>query len=272
MVVFKDVKRESVLKLLKFGFLKVEVKTVYEDLRLKKNDVSLVFYYSKKLLVQGKREQVEKITKELHQLGIGEETKSKPFRKETGWIIGSDETLKGDTFGGLVVAAVKANKEIREKLTELGVVDSKALRDSEIIVMAEQIKKLVPCEIKSILPNEYNDHKGNVTELLNKLHKKVAQGLLPGKHVVDKYPGCTVGEIIIEKAESKYVEVAAASILARAAGLRQLDYLSLQAGFRVPKGSTHVKLALHELQERNLNFFEFVKIHFNNVKNFLEKK
>ena len=87
--------------------------------------------------------------------------------------------------------------------------------------------------------------------------------------MVDKYPGCAVGDVAEEKAESKYVEVAAASVLARAAALKQLDYLSLQAGFTLPKGSTHVKLALHELQERKLEFRKFVKVHFANVKEFL---
>ena len=75
----------------------------------------------------------------------------------------------------------------------------------------------------------------------------------------------------VEKAESKYVEVAAASILARAAALQQLDYLSAQAGFRLPKGSTHVKLALFELKERGLDFRKFTKVDFANVKSFLQE-
>ena len=87
--------------------------------------------------------------------------------------------------------------------------------------------------------------------------------------VVDKYPGCNVGDVQEEKAESKYVEVAAASILAREAALKQLNYLSVQAGFRTPKGSTHVRLALDELKERKLNLKKFVKIGFSNVKEFL---
>jgi len=63
--------------------------------------------------------------------------------------------------------------------------------------------------------------------------------------------------------------VAAASVLARAAALKQLDTLSLRAGFHLPKGSSHVKLALHELKERGLNFNEFVKVDFRNVREFL---
>ena len=73
------------------------------------------------------------------------------------------------------------------------------------------------------------------------------------------------------KAESKYLEVAAASILARATALKQLNYLSIKAGFSLPKGSTHVELALIELKERGLDFNKFVKTGFGNVVKFLQK-
>ena len=267
MVVFQDVKKEDLLKL--SGFIKEETKTVHEELRLKKGEVVLVLYSSGKLLLQGKAEALEKTAKELEKKGLGKRVNAEAFRKEQGWIIGTDESLKGDTFGGLVVAGVKANDELRQKLIELGVADSKTLADKEILVMAERIKQLVPCEVKSILPVEYNEV-GEINKLLNKLHKECADYLFPGKHIVDKYPGCVVGDVQIEKADSKYVEVAAASVLARAAALQQLDYLSSEAGFRLPKGSTHVKLALFELKERGLDFNKFVKIDFGNVREFLK--
>jgi len=267
MVIFQGVKKEDLLKL--SGFSKEETKTVHEELRLKKGEVYFILYSSGKLLLQGKPETVEKAAKELEKKGIGKRVVAEAFRKEQGWIIGTDESLKGDTFGGLVVAGVKANDELRKKLVELGVADSKTLADKEVLQMAEKIKQLAPCEVKSILPTEYNKD-GEVTKMLNKLHQECADYLFPGKHIVDKYPGCTVGEIQLERAESKYVEVAAASVLARAGALQQLDYLSAQAGFRLPKGSTHVKLALFELKERDLDFNKFVKIDFRNVREFLE--
>ncbi len=266
MVVFQNVTKEQLLKLKDFSW--EEPKTVHEELRLRKGEVSFILYSSGKLLLQGKPEAVEKAAKEFEKKGIGERVAAEIFRKEQGWIIGTDESLKGDTFGGLVVAGVKANDELRRKLIELGVADSKTLADQEVLQMAEKIKHLVPCEVKSILPVEYNAQP-EVTKLLNKLHKECADYLFPGKHVVDKYPGCTVGDIQIERAESKYAEVAAASVLARAAALQQLDYLSAQAGFRLPKGSTHVKLALFEMKERGLDFNKFVKVIFRNVKEYL---
>ncbi|HLD39968.1 MAG TPA: hypothetical protein VJB13_02400 [Candidatus Nanoarchaeia archaeon] len=267
MVVFQGVRKEDLQKLK--GFKGERQKTVHEELRLTKGEVSFVLYSSGKLLLQGKPAAIEKAAKELEQHRIGERLVSEAFRKEQGWIIGTDESLKGDTFGGLVVAGVKANEELRQKLVEIGVADSKTLADQEVLLMAEKIKHLAPCEVKSILPEEYN-RSGEITKLLNKLHKECADYLFPGKHVVDKYPGCTVGEIQVEKGESKYVEVAAASVLARAGALQQLDFLSSQAGFRLPKGSTHVNLALFEMKERGLDFKKFVKTTFRNVREFLE--
>ncbi|MBU0470216.1 MAG: hypothetical protein KKA62_06090 [Nanoarchaeota archaeon] len=267
MTVFNDMEIEDVKKLLHKGFVEEEVKTLYEQMRLKKGNVVLIFYNSKKLLLQGKKEEVEEAVNLIKKMGAKEE-KKESFRKETGWIIGTDESLKGDTFGGLVVAGVKANEELRKKLNEIGVADSKTLSDREILLMAEKIKQLVPCEVKSLLPEEYNKN-GEITLMLNKLHKECADYLFPGKHIVDKYPGCKVGDVQEEKADSKYVEVAAASVLARATALKQLDFLSVQVGFKLPKGSTHVRPALKELKEKKLNFKRFVKVDFNNVKEFL---
>jgi ribonuclease HIII len=266
MVVFEKVKKSQLEKLIPEGFCKLEPKTIYESFRCSANGVTLILYSSGKLFLQGK--QVEDVAKILRKKQIGKEIKPITFRKQTGWMIGTDESLKGDTFGGLVVAAVKADNTIRKKLLEMGVQDSKKLKDMEILDLAQQLKKFVSCQVKSLLPEEYNRAEGQ-TQLLNKLHHDTAKYLGNGTHVVDKYPGCNVGDIQETKAESKYLEVAAASILARAAALKQLDYLSREAGFTLPKGSTHVSLALHELKEKNLPFNKFVKLHFNNVKEYL---
>lgn len=267
MAVFTNVKKKELEKLK--GWTKEKPKTIYEELRLAKKNVTLILYTSGKLLLQGKPAAAGEIAREIEAAGIGEKAQPERFCQESGVIIGSDEVLKGDTFGGLVVAAVKADAQIREKLREIGVADSKCLSDKEVLMMAGKIKMIAPCEIKSLLPEEYNRHDGNVTTLLNKLHQQAGKDLAPGKHIVDKYPGCAAGDVQEEKAESKYVEVAAASVLARAAGLQQLNYLSSLAGFALPKGSTHVQPALLELKKRGLDFRKFVKVGFRNVEEFL---
>ncbi len=267
MVVFESVQKEDLLPLLKKGYKKEPTSTVYEELRLKKDDTILVLYTSGKLLIQGKK-MIKEVEKDLSSLHIGKKVKAEVFRKEEGLIIGSDECLKGDTFGGLVVAAVKADDPIRKKLLSLGVADSKTLSDREILPLAEKIREIAPCEVRTLLPIEYN-YAGRITPLLNKLHALCAHDLLPGVHVVDKYPGCAVGDIMEEKAESKYIEVAAASIIARAAALKQFEFLSKLAGFDLPKGSTHVRMALQRLREKRIPLREFVKVDFGNVEEFL---
>ena len=271
MVVFEQVKKEDVEKLLKHGFIKEPNKTIYEELRLKKANVTAVLYTSGKLVLQGKKEAVESAEKLISAKKMGEKVKTKNYVKESGWVIGTDESLKGDTFGGLTVAGVKADDELREKLKEIGVADSKTLSDHEILPLAVKIRKIASCVVYNILPEEYNK-KGKITLLLNEYHRKCFEDLKPGKHVVDLYPGCTVGDIQETKAESKYVEVAAASILARAEALQQLSYLSKEAGFNLPKGSTHVQLALFELKQRKLDFKKFTKIDFANVVGYLAKE
>lgn len=270
MTIFQGVTKENLARLIAKGFKTDTPKSICEEYRLRKNNVVLILYNSGKLLLQGKEDEVDKIAELLEKLKIGEMVGTKRFRKESGWIIGSDESLKGDTFGGIVVAAVKADNSLREQLVELGVNDSKKLRDREIVLMAEKIRQIAPCEVKSVLPEEYNKKKGQ-TELLNKLHQDCADYLKPGQHVVDKFPGARIGSVQEEKAEEKYVEVAAASVLARAAGLQQLNYLSAQAGFTLPKGSTHVKDALQRMKELGLEFRQFVKLDFKNVKEFLSE-
>ena len=260
MVVLKDVKFEDLDKL---KLIEEEPKTIYEIRRVSGDNVTLVLYNSGKLLIQGKN--AEDFAKKLK---FGKMVAKTNFREEKGSIIGSDEVLKGDTFGGLVVAGVKATDSVRLKLKELGVADSKKLRDQEILLMAKRIREIATCEVRSLLPEEYNQY-DSVTFLLNKLHEEIGTNLKPGKHIVDKYPGCNVGDIMTEKAEDKYIEVAAASILARAEGLKQISYLSKMAGFDIPKGSTHVQSALIKLKEKNLDYEKFVKLNFRNVKGVL---
>ncbi len=272
MVTIPNVTPIDLKKIINAGYLKQPLKNPYESARYHKDGVTIIYYKSGKLLFQGKSDLVEKQVQKLFSVKPKQTTLQSPSpqQNKNDFIIGSDECLKGDTFGGIVVAAVKANAAMRKELINLGVADSKTLPDQKILYLAEIIKKGVPCEIRSLLPHEYNNKSGNITTLLNTLHKQVAKDLGSGYHIVDKYPGCTVGDLAEEKAESKYPEVAAASILARAAGLQQLQFLSRIAGFQVPKGSTHVQEALKKIKEKNLPFVDLVKLDFKNVQEILK--
>ncbi|MBT4605002.1 hypothetical protein HOC01_05145 [archaeon] len=284
MVVFTDMGLEDIQILYGKGFVELKQKTIYELARLKKGSkkgetVLAILYTSGKLLLQGNEKLINQTANYFRGKAQNKSKEVKPqkFNKQIGRVIGSDESLKGDSFGGITIAAVKADDKIRLQLKEIGVADSKTLDDKEILQMAIKIRKVAPCTVINVYPHEYNDKvnpsenkHNNVTALLNNLHHQSAKDLSPGYHIVDKYPGCIVGDLQETKAESKYVEVAAASILARAAAVDQLNHLSKLAGFQIPKGSTHVAWAFKELKERNLNPKEFVKLHFKNVQKALD--
>jgi ribonuclease HIII len=194
-------------------------------------------------------------------------------------VIGTDECLKGDTFAGLIVAGVLIeNPAIEQALQKLGVCDSKLITDSDIHSLATAIKASCPYVIKELYPIEYNTAiaQSSLTYTLNKLHTECAKQLTtihraknPSAHIthiVDEFPGCTSGDIHMPRAESHYICVAAASILARDAGLKQFEQLSQVIGFTLPKGSTHVIEALLQLKRSGKKPELFVKKHFSNVK------
>ena len=74
-------------------------------------------------------------------------------------IIGSDEVGTGDYFGPMTVVAVYAKKEQLALLKELGVQDSKNLKDPQIIDIAKQIKDVVPFSLLTCDNPKYNAFK-----------------------------------------------------------------------------------------------------------------
>ncbi|MCK5289404.1 MAG: hypothetical protein KAJ56_00535 [Candidatus Aenigmarchaeota archaeon] len=265
--------KEKITKLLEKEFKEIPTTSQYEKMRLKNEDVLIILYESGKAVVQGK-----KIYAEFIAGFIGGKRKQNDVtgKKDiTGTVIGSDESLKGDTFGGIVVASAKADDEKREKLKDIGVKDSKEISDPEIIKLAEKIKDILEKDnycVYEKMPEAYNQHIGSTTTLLNSMHTTAIKTLEDADLIiVDQYPGAKINLKNAKtetKAESKYTEVAAASILARERSLDQLDRLSEEAGFKLPKGSTHVKYALEKIKEKGLDPKKYVKLHFRNVKRY----
>lgn len=269
MPTLSNVKKIQIKQLINYGYMLLEPSNQYQELRLQKH-ASLTLYKSGKLVIQGKDEYVKEAMELLKNLNIGTNNEIN-FKKQVGIYIGSDESLKGDTFGGIVVASVKANDQQRKQLEQLGIKDSKKLTDDRIAIFAEQIKKIVPYCIKELTPEKYNRFPG-VTFILNNLHTECLQKLNEkgAKLVIDRYPGCNVKAIQEIKAESKYVEVAAASILARAVAVKQIQTLTKRTKFKIPKGSTHVQRALEQLKKNKLDPKKFVKMHFKNVQKYFK--
>lgn len=267
MTLFKNINKDKLKILIENGFY-IDKPLQYEEARYRGN-CTIILFKSGKLLVQGNDENEEKVKQLFKKEKIGEEVKNE-FKQTKGVVIGSDESLKGDTFGGIVVAGVKVDEKQRELLKAMTVNDSKKLNDTQIHQLAPEIKKLVEYHVISLYPKEYNNltKNSNITQILNQLHSEVKNKLGSGKHIVDKYPGCSVGDVRETKADSNYIEVATASILAREEAIQQLVKLSSKLGIEVPKGSSNVKFALEFLKKSKKSPEEFVKLHFGNVKTF----
>ena len=201
--------------------------------------------------------------------------------------LGIDEAGKGDYFGPLVVAGVRvAGAKMAAELREIGVRDSKTVGVLGARPMAERILTAVgPENVRVVVlgPEEYEARRraaGNVNDLLGEVDAGIIHELKDEVEliVVDQYakgarsrlapvvpPGVRLE--VRPRAEDD-AAVAAASILARARQLDEVDRLSERVGFRLPLGATHVLDAGRRVvRERGRRELERVaKTHFATTK------
>ncbi len=170
--------------------------------------------------------------------------------------IGLDESGKGDYFGPLVIGAVYVDEQTEQQLKTLGVRDSKLLTDNRMLVMAEEIKALCPSFVVPIEPKRYNqlyDKIHNLNRLLAWGHAWALENMLDKVScdlaIIDQFADESyVLKALREKGRQitlvqqihaeKDIAVAAASILARARFVQQLEQLSRRVGKTLPKGSS----------------------------------
>jgi ribonuclease HIII len=205
--------------------------------------------------------------------------------------LGIDEAGKGDYFGPLVVAGVRiTHAERASKLHEIGVRDSKEIRAPAISRISGRILEAVGrnnIHVIALQPPEYESRRaaaGNVNRLLSELDATIM-----GK-LVDEVEVVVVDEF--DRSARSYLEpfvpdgvrlevrtraeddaaVAAASIVARARQLEEIERLSERVGFGLPLGATHVveagRRVVGELGEEGLA--EVAKIHFATTRRVLE--
>ncbi|HZY66013.1 MAG TPA: hypothetical protein VFE21_09055 [Rubrobacteraceae bacterium] len=173
---------------------------------------------------------------------------------------GIDEAGKGDYFGPLVVAGVRVLDEgAARELQEIGVRDSKALSIVQAHRFAERILDAVGAEnacVVSLSPREFErrrEEAGNVNRLLEEVDAEIIGELKDQVEVivVDQFAAMTQAALerfvpegvrleVRKKADRDDAAVAAASILARARYLEDLERLSEETGFELPRGATHV--------------------------------
>ena len=179
----------------------------------------------------------------------------------SGYIIGVDESGKGDFFGPLVVASALAGDADLSYFKELEVRDSKRIADSRILSINEKLRDRFAYKIVVLMPVDYNkryDKLRNLNVLLAQCHAEAITGLLGNNRkkklkvdqiISDKFGkterletalanlGCS--HPVSQMVRGEVIpQVAAASIIARAEFLTRMDQLSSECGVKLLKGAS----------------------------------
>jgi ribonuclease HIII len=207
--------------------------------------------------------------------------------------VGTDEAGKGDYFGPLVVAGVRVQGvKTARKLHKVGTRDSKTLSVLEAVNVARRVLESVGPENTRVVvlpPKEYEVRRhaadNNVSKLLAQVNVQIFRELGSEEvklFVVDEFgkaarsyvePWLPEGvRLVVRPGAEDDVSVAAASVLARARYLEEMDTLSEEIGFELPRGATHVLGPARRVAEkRGLEGLEEVaKVHFSTTARVLE--
>lgn len=206
-------------------------------------------------------------------------------------VIGSDEVGNGSYFGPITVCAAYVSASQVPALKTLGVKDSKALTDPQIVQLATQLKQLIAYRLLIVDPEKYNQ----IQPKYNAVHMKVAlhnqaiylllediQPIKPEAIVIDQFTPeanykkyvkneqnqVTESLYFTTKGEQYHVAVAAASIISRAAFLKELDKESQELGYTVPSGAGQKadQVAAKVLKQGGLPLLQkYAKLHFANT-------
>ena len=171
---------------------------------------------------------------------------------------GSDEVGTGDYFGPITVCACIVTKDDYNKIKDLNIQDSKALTDDFILDIAPTLMELLTHSLLIVDNKKYNQvHPNyNLNKIKALLHNQAYINLnkkekLPKLLIVDqftkehnyfnylKYEKEIIKNIHFEtKAESKYISVACASIIARYAFLKKWEEMENEYNFKFTKGAS----------------------------------
>ncbi len=184
--------------------------------------VQITFYHNLTILFKGQ------INESIH--------KNIDILIDKNLFIGSDEVGIGEGVGPIVVAAIKfPNFEAKKRAVMAGIKDSKKMNHNDILRVAKTIKTEAKCFVKRLVPLEFN--KLYKTHPNMKAINAFMQNDLLGKfdesttRVTDQFVNLKkFNEYLVKfrvkkfdapfiletKAEERYVEVAAAAIIAKA--------------------------------------------------------
>ncbi|MGZ9849299.1 ribonuclease HIII [Macrococcus psychrotolerans] len=239
--------------------------------RTKLSGHTVTLYNSNKLMIQGSNSEVigEQI---LSKAGI-QLTQQLPDSNSTSKhnvsiesiqydhfnCIGSDEAGSGDYFGPMTVVASYVSKKNAEILKVLGVMDSKNLKDRQIIELAEQIIPIIPHSLLVLDNIKYNErkqmgwsqvkmkavlHNEAIKNVLNKIDEPVDYIVIDQFAVQGVYENYALGAIpernktkFETKGESKAIAIAASSIIARYAFVKHFEQIIKETGISITKGA-----------------------------------
>jgi len=204
--------------------------------------------------------------------------------------IGSDEVGTGDFFGPIVVTAAYVTKADVDFLLELGVKDSKKMKDDEIRKVVPQIIKRIPYNTFVLSNKQYNELYNsdmNMNKMKAILHNKVLshfadKNKYPYDHiVVDQFenPRSYYNHLVdakfkvynitfLTKAEDQCLSVACASLISRYIFLDEMDKISKNVGMEIPKGASDLVDAVGKEIVKNFGkdkLKEIAKLNFKNT-------
>ena len=146
-------------------------------------------------------------------------------------ILGIDEAGRGSVLGPMVIAGVIVPEKMEKVLERMGVKDSKRLTANRRTILSRKLKKMFEYEIVVITAREIDEMRASGTNL-NEIEKNAMESIIlklkPEKAIVDAVDvkaerfqenlrNDTGFDVIAEhKADDKYIEVSAASIIAKA--------------------------------------------------------
>ena len=240
------------------------------DLSRSNTTAKLNVYHTGKVSIGGKASRLTEVLEswrasQASSTKNGKRDRTAPAQASSGVVldgtarVGIDESGKGDYFGPLVVAGVRVSGiEEAEKLREIGVRDSKELSTGGARRMAKLILEAVSednVRVVVLSPRIYEDRRsaaGNVNKLLGQVDASIISELAVEVEVVvvDQFapaassyvaPSVPPGvRLEVRTRAEDDAAVAAASIVARARQLAEMERLSEEIGVRLPLGATHV--------------------------------
>ena len=146
-------------------------------------------------------------------------------------ILGIDEAGRGSVLGPMVIAGVVVPEKMEKVLERMGVKDSKRLTPNRRTILSRKLKKMFDYEVVVISAREIDEMRAEGINL-NEIEKNAMESILlkikPEKAIVDAVDvkaerfqsnlcnDTGVNVIAEHKADDKYIEVSAASIIAKA--------------------------------------------------------